>query len=98
MNKENLFFFAATLIDRENKRVVQGAIAQISHKVHQVREALQRQSHAIEETQSKLELLFSRLAQMEQQNRARGMKRNRQLQQDIQRLEDERWMREWDKE
>ncbi|KAF9099799.1 hypothetical protein BGX27_000526, partial [Mortierella sp. AM989] len=82
---------------RENKRLMQGTIAQMAHKIHQVREALQRQTQVLEDTQNKLELLSGRLSQMEQQNRARELERVRAKQREVQRLEDERWMREWDK-
>ncbi|KAI8604216.1 hypothetical protein EDD21DRAFT_438012, partial [Dissophora ornata] len=88
---------AATLIDRENKRVMQGTIAQMALKISQVREALLRQTQVLEETHNKLELLSGRLSQMEQQTRSRELERVRLRQREAQRLEDERWMREWDK-
>ncbi|KAG0245117.1 hypothetical protein BGX31_007961 [Mortierella sp. GBA43] len=88
----------ATLIDRENRRMMQGAIAEITLKIRQVRDALVHQTSVIEETHSKLEILSDRLAQMEQQNRARELERKRAMELEIQRLEDERWMKEWDKE
>jgi uncharacterized coiled-coil protein SlyX len=91
-------FGLATLIDRENRRMMQGAIAEITLKIRQVRDALVHQTSVIEETHSKLEILSDRLAQMEQQNRARELERKRAMELEIQRLEDERWMKEWDKE
>lgn len=68
-------------------------VTQISLKIHQVREELDYQARAIEEAQSRLELLTSRFEQLEQQNRTRELK----IEREIQRLDDERWMRGWDK-
>ncbi|KAF8969517.1 hypothetical protein BGZ46_010681 [Entomortierella lignicola] len=87
---------SATLIERENRRLMQGTIAQMAHKIHQVREALQRQTQLLEDTQGRLELLSGRLGQMEIQNRARELERVRVTQREIRRKEDELWIKEWD--
>ncbi|KAF9152939.1 hypothetical protein BG015_004417 [Linnemannia schmuckeri] len=86
----------ATLIERENRRLIQGNLSQMTQKIHQVREALERQTRMLEETHQKLELLSSRLTQMEQQSRVRELERTRMRRREEARLEDEKWMQEWD--
>ncbi|KAG0265588.1 hypothetical protein BGZ95_003280 [Linnemannia exigua] len=86
----------ATLIERENRRLIQGNLTQMSQKIHQVREALERQTRVLEETHQKLELLSGRLTQMEQQSRVRELERIRVRRREEARLEDEKWMQEWD--
>ncbi|KAG0051720.1 hypothetical protein BGZ89_003446, partial [Linnemannia elongata] len=86
----------ATLIERENRRLIQGNLSQMTQKIHQVREALERQTRVLEETHQKLELLSGRLTQMEQQSRVRELERIRVRRREEARLEDEKWFREWD--
>ncbi|KAF9132970.1 hypothetical protein BGX30_012453 [Mortierella sp. GBA39] len=86
----------ATLIERENRRLIQGSLSQMTQKIHQVREALERQTRVLEETHQKLELLSGRLTQMEQQSRVRELERVRARRREEARLEDEKWFREWD--
>ncbi|KAF9926158.1 hypothetical protein FBU30_004200 [Linnemannia zychae] len=86
----------ATLIDRENRRLVQGNLSKMTQKIHQVREALERQTRVLEETHQKLELLSGRLTQMEEASRVRELERTRAIRREEARLEDERWLREWD--
>lgn len=68
----------------------------MTQKIHQVREALERQTRVLEETHQKLELLSGRLTQMEQQSRVRELERIRVRRREEARLEDEKWFREWD--
>ncbi|KAF9543911.1 hypothetical protein EC957_000362 [Mortierella hygrophila] len=86
----------ATLIERENRRLIQGSLSQMTQKIHQVREALERQTRVLEETHQKLELLSGRLTHMEQQSRVRELERIRARRREEARLEDEKWFREWD--
>ncbi|KAF9105295.1 hypothetical protein BGX29_000241 [Mortierella sp. GBA35] len=86
----------ATLIERENRRLIQGNLTQMTQKIHQVREALERQTRVLEETHQKLEMLSGRLTQMEQQSRVGELERIRIRRREEARLEDERWFREWD--
>ncbi|KAK3848158.1 MAG: hypothetical protein J3R72DRAFT_485121 [Linnemannia gamsii] len=86
----------ATLIERENRRLIQGNLTQMTQKIHQVREALERQTRVLEETHQKLELLSGRLTQMEQQSRVRELERIRARRREEARLEDEKWMQAWD--
>ncbi|KAF8932950.1 hypothetical protein BGZ47_011091 [Haplosporangium gracile] len=86
----------ATLIERENRRLIQGSLSQMTQKIHQVREGLARQTRMLEETHQKLELLSGRLTQMEQQSRVRELERTRTRRKEEARLEDEKWMQEWD--
>ncbi|KAG0312661.1 hypothetical protein BGZ99_009333 [Dissophora globulifera] len=88
---------SATIIVRENKRAMQGTVEQMAFRISQVREALQRQTLALEDTHTKLEQLSGRLTQMEEQSRKRELERARTRQREAQRLEDERWRREWNK-
>lgn len=68
----------------------------MTQKIHQVREALERQTRVLEETHQKLELLSGRLTQMEQHSRVRELERIRVRRREEARLEDEKWFREWD--
>jgi hypothetical protein len=86
----------ATLIERENRRLIQGSLSQMTQKIHQVREALDRQTRVLEETHQKLELLSGRLTLMEQQSRVRELEKSRARRREEARLEDERWLQEWD--
>ncbi|KAG9322385.1 hypothetical protein KVV02_005268 [Mortierella alpina] len=86
----------ATIIERENKRVLEGTVTQMAQKIHQVRDALERQTRVLEETHQKLAQLSNRLSQMEYQNRAKELERRRAREREEQRLEDERWIRAWD--
>lgn len=68
----------------------------MTQKIHQVREALERQTRVLEETHQKLELLSGRLTLMEHQSRVRELERIRVRRREEARLEDERWFQEWD--
>ncbi|KAG0216591.1 hypothetical protein BGX33_012449 [Mortierella sp. NVP41] len=68
----------------------------MTQRIHQVREALERQTRVLEETHQKLEMLSRRLTQMEQQSRVGELERIRIRRREEARLEDERWFREWD--
>ncbi|KAF9284190.1 hypothetical protein BGZ68_004847 [Mortierella alpina] len=87
---------ATTIIERENKRVMEGTVTQMAQKIHQVRDALERQTRVLEETHQKLAQLSNRLSQMEYQNRVKELERRRAREREEQRLEDERWIRAWD--
>ncbi|KAI1288962.1 hypothetical protein EDD11_009480 [Mortierella claussenii] len=87
----------ATLMERENQRVMKGSIDQMAEKIHQVREALERQTQALEDTHTRLSQLSDRLTQMEQRSRLRELERERVRQRDIQQQEDEQWMKKWEK-
>ncbi|KAG0050550.1 hypothetical protein BGZ83_004673 [Gryganskiella cystojenkinii] len=65
-------------------------------KIDNVRVALERQTQQLEETHRKLERLSGRLHHMEEQNRIRDLERLRAQAREEQRLEDERWIREWE--
>lgn len=65
-------------------------------KIDLVRQALEQQTLALEQTHQRLSLLSNRLHQMEEQNRVRDLERLRAQEREQQRLEDERWTREWD--
>ncbi|CAO3573988.1 unnamed protein product [Mortierella alpina] len=86
----------ATIIERENRRVLEGTVTQMAQKIHQVRDALERQTRVLEETHQKLAQLSSRLSQMEYHNRAKELERRRAREREEHRLEDERWIRAWD--
>lgn len=86
----------ATLIMRENERVVHKAFSQMKTKIDQVREALVRQTRVLDETHQRLESLALRLTQMEEQGRLRDLERLRAREREEARKEDERWIREWE--
>jgi len=86
----------ATLLIRENDKRVQGTFSQMRTKMDLVRQALEQQTLALEQTHQRLSLLSNRLHQMEEQNRVRDLERLRAQEREEQRLEDERWAREWD--
>ena len=84
---------------RENEARVQGlqgACNQMRVKIDNVREALERQARLLEETHQRLEQLSGRLHQMEEQSRIRDLERLRAQEREEQRLEDERWVQEWE--
>ncbi|KAG0340604.1 hypothetical protein BG000_011646 [Podila horticola] len=87
---------SSTLIMRENERMVHSAFTQMKTKIELVRDALERQTRVLEETHQRLEALSGRLAQMEEQGRVRDLERLRTRQREEQRLDDERWIREWE--
>ncbi|KAG0359992.1 hypothetical protein BG005_011763 [Podila minutissima] len=87
---------SSMIIMRENERKVHSAFTQMKSKIDQVRMALERQTRVLEETHQRLEALSSRLAQMEEQGRVRDLERLRARQREEQRLDDERWIREWE--
>ncbi|KAI7819407.1 hypothetical protein BC939DRAFT_460162 [Gamsiella multidivaricata] len=90
-------FRTVTLIERENRKAMQGSITQMAQKIQQVREALDRQTRVLEETHGRLEMLSSRLNQMEQHSRAREVERIRTRRRETQQVEDKWWVREWDR-
>ncbi|KAG0040818.1 hypothetical protein BGZ82_008876 [Podila clonocystis] len=87
---------SSKLIMRENERMMSSAFSQMKTKIDQVREALVRQTRVLEETHQRLEALSGRLTQMVEQGRLRDLERLRARQREEQRLDDKRWIREWD--
>ncbi|KAG0238147.1 hypothetical protein BGW42_007138 [Actinomortierella wolfii] len=86
---------ATTIIIRENERIMQNTLLQMKVKVDQVRQALDRQTRALEETQRRLTMLASKLNHMEDRGRQREQARIREQILQAQKAEDDRWFSDW---
>ncbi|KAG0244318.1 hypothetical protein BGW41_008082 [Actinomortierella wolfii] len=87
--------FVSTIIIRENERIMQNTLLQMKVKVDQVRQALDRQTRALEETQRRLTMLANKLNHMEDRGRQREQARIREQILQAQKAEDDRWFSEW---
>ncbi|KAF9161651.1 hypothetical protein DFQ26_004346 [Actinomortierella ambigua] len=85
----------ATIIMRENERIMQNTLLQMRAKIEQVRRSLDRQTRVLDETHRRLASLASKLRHMECCDRQRERARVREQVHRERMAEDQQWFSEW---